>query len=352
MNALVYNNIQNGFDLGWESNALRTGLLLFENTLCIGPSFQFIRFEELAKKMLPQHRLEFMINNCRDEESRKQYQEWLRIQKSTHKIKHWDKRGIVIKKQVEKALDDLFQFHVDDTMKELQKYTLPQLAPLCNEKDGLYTWHVEDGQGERIKNHQLSSLLDVELTNLPEATPDVFVLYERLGKKVLEEHPLTPVAVLPNLNALNTNQLKSARMNLEPLRQKLATHLPLMPPDEEGYFYCTGQWNTETLKVFSTELQAALNADPELERIGNLNKEFRTFLHVGTMDTVELWELFHAEGILPDDTWRALQRIRTTGEYCPYIPIMTITTGWGQNQVPHYTEEESLKHRRKTIDLN
>lgn len=352
MNALVYNSIQNGFNLGWESNALRTGLLLFEGTVCIGPSFQFIRFEELAKKMLPKQKVEFMINNCRDEGSRKQYEEWMRILKSTRKIKHWDKRGIVIKKQMENALDDLFQLHVDDTMEYLKQYGLTQLAPLCNEEDGLYTWPVEDGQGERIRNHQLSSLLDVEFTDHPEATPDVFVLYERLGKKVQEERQLTPMAVLPNLNELNANQLKSVCMNLEPVRQRLGTLLPLMPPDEEGYFYCTGQWNTEALKALSTELQAALDADPELERIGNLNREFRTFLHVGTMDTVELWELFHAEGILPDDTWRALQRIRTTGEYCPYIPIMTITTDWGQNQAPHYTEEETLNHRRKTIDLD
>jgi hypothetical protein len=291
--------------------------------------------------------------DAKDDESKAKYEMCLRDLKFMRKRKHPKKHEIVMFKQLEKAINDFFAFHIEDMLTAFKTYGLPQLAPFHTGDDACLTlWYVHPELGEKDKEGRLSQVFSLEMNEDHDKVPDVFVFYDTLGEEVLKDHSLTPLAILPHLNILEADKLQLVRNQLDSECEELTTLLPLMEPDEHGRQYYTGTWNLDGVKAFAPRLQNSLDAVHELAWSGKMYTDIRATLHVGNMDTIELWQLLRANGFIPDDTWKILEQKRERGIHCPTIPIMTITPNWEEATLTSLTSEETLVHKRKTINLN
>ena len=355
MTGIVFNKQNKHLALGWESYALRSSLCLFEQTICLGPSGYRIIYEAATSTANLNSKLHKLLITVQTEEERQQLEEVKSTLKHLRKRKHPQKQEIVFLKQTEKYINDCYALFIEAELKELAKFGLPQLAPFYfREEKSLDLWFVNDKEGETEKGGLLSLVLSFEVDFEFDKDPksDVFVFYEHLAHEVIENHQLTPLAILPNLNNLDADKLQNVREQLTPLRKELETLLPLAKANEGEMQYYSGRWNLEGVKDLAPRLQEAINASPQLEWLNKIHTELRSELHVGNMDTLELWKLLRDHGFIPDDTWEVLEQKRKSGIHCPTTAIMTITSNWGSEELTNLSEEEALSHKRKTLDIN
>lgn len=353
MIGIVFNQQKQPLDFGWESYALRTGLSLFEETYCLGPSVYSILYEHISNNTNTDRKLRVLLQVTKEEAEIKRLQEIATNFKFLRKRKHRQKPEIVFLKKIEKCVNDIYAIYLQEELAILGKYGLPQLAPFYFEEEKkLGLWYIDGAAGEKDKEGRLSRVLTFEVEERDVAEPDVFVFYDRLASEVQKLHAPTLLGTLPNLNMLEVDKLKNVRSYLKPFREELETLISLVEPDEHGTQYFSGIWNTEGVKAFAPRLQAALDAAHELDWANRMHSDFRSELHVGNMNTLELWQLLRDNGFVPDDTWKILEQRRKSGMHCRTTAIMTITSNWSSEALANLSEEETLTHKRKTIDLD
>lgn len=353
MTGIVFNKQNKPLDWGWESYALRTGLCLFNETICLGPSIYSIIYEDVAKGLSMDHKLQLLLDRAHNEVEKRQFEEVKRTIKALRKRKHPQKQEIVFLKQTEKYVNDIYAFQLQDELDSLARHGLPQLAPFhFSEEKSLDLWWVNGDEGEKEEDGLLSHVISFEVEDNEAPEPDVFIFYEHLAHEVREKHQLTPLAQLSNLNLLETDKLQNVREQLKSLRQELTTLLPLTKADEGEKQYYSGIWDIEGVKAYAPRLQETLDASNELEWASRIHTDLQSELYVGNMDTLELWKLLRDKGFIPDDTWEVLEQKRKDGIHCPTTAIMTITASWDSETLLNLSEEETLTHKRKTLDIN
>lgn len=353
MIGIVFNKHKDPLDFSWESYALRASLCLFDEAVCVGPSIYTIVYEEYARNLPLESKVRTLAMNEKDDESRLKFEQCVRDLKFMRKRKHPKKHEIVLMKKLEKSINDLFELHIKDMLTAFKKHGLPQLAPFNAGDDAcLHLWYVHSDLGEQNKEGRLSQVLCFEVNEDHDMIPDVFVFYDTLAHQVLKDHTLTPLAKLPNLNALEADKLQLVRNQLDSEREELTSLLPMMEADKHGKQYYTGTWNLEGVKAFAPRLQQSIDKVHEIDWSSKLYTNVRSELHVGNMDTLELWQLLRNHDFIPDDTWKILQQKHESGIHCPTTPIMTITSNVGTDGLTNLTSEETLVHKRKTLDLN
>ena len=183
-------------------------------------------------------------------------------------------------------------------------------------------------------------------------TTDVMAFGKSFTDILMDKVEMTHLCTVPNLNSLVPNQLLSARARLAPLRQELDRLIPLMKPAEGEKRFYTGTWQLNELKSFSIRLQEAIDTTPELEWSATVQPDAMTNILVGSMETTALWQLMRENNQIPDDTWPLLERRMRDGDHCKQIPLLSLVLDMEGQENHHFTEEESLQHRRKTIDLD
>lgn len=355
MTGIVYNTLGDCLELSWESCALRAALCLFPRTCSVGSSVFIINYEDISTKQNLGSRLKALISNASNEEDKEHFREVANALRLVRKRKQMQKADIVFLKRTEKYIDSIFTHNVEERLRLFEKYGLPQLAPFYHSKNKcLNLWFVNHKAGEENERAALSRLLTFKVEKEEDNDylfPDVFVFYDFLAKEVLSSKSLTPLATLPNLNILKANQLTNVRNRLQPQREELKLLLPLDEVDEHGNQYFSGTWNLEGVKTFAPRLQQALNTTPDLEWSKSLYPDVHLDLHVGNINTLELWQLLREKELLPDDTWNVLEERRKSGIHCQTTAIMTITSNLDGTELYNLTKEETLKHKRKTINL-
>lgn len=353
MNAYTFNSNAPAFSPGWESFALRVGLCLSDNVCCVGHSTNIILYDYSSENLTPANKARLLLSKLQQPEDLELVRKAQAIMQSIRRKKHRSKEDILILKRGEKITVDLFDHYRKELLTELQKTGLPQLYPFhIEENKCLYLWVVNNEQGEPPERGQLSGVLSFGLLEDEEDQPSVVIFYERLGLDVSKRYDCTPLVSLPNLNILEYEKLNNLRQRLEPYRNELAATLPLMGTEDGEAEYATGIWDLERVKELAPRLQKELDSTPEIQWAAQLNEEVRADLLVGNMETTELWQLLHDHGIVPNDTWDVLQKLKQSGSYCPTIPFITIRSDWATRSTINLSEDDSLAHKRKTIDLD
>lgn len=353
MNLLVYNRHNATTDLSLEAFGIRLGLLLADYTFAIGETGFYILYKERMMKMKDASRLKTLAKAATTEEQSNALTQAIADLKFLRNKKNKGQRDIVFMKQTEHFLHECFELHVDDSLSRMNKFSLHQLAALnTNEQSGLRLWYADKDAGEKDPKYELSELLSCKLKEDSIKATDVLTLVGSVSDALLNGLEMTTLCELPNINSLNSNQVLSVREQLAPLRKELNELIPLTQPAENETAYCTGTWNLEGLKEFSVRLQRELDEVPELQWSANLQKGIRPVVKVGIMETPALWQLLHDHELLPDDTWEVLSKWIASGSYFPTTPIMTFVLPDSKTLARYLTEEETLVHKRKTIDLD
>lgn len=353
MTGLVINKGSESFNQSWESFALRTSLCLLERTCCIGPSTYAIMYQDWMSKMPLHARLQLLTDNEKDPTFKKRLEDTAVTIKLLRKRKHRTKREIVDLKFFEKHINKLYDDYLDHMVKHLKKFGLIQLEPFyTGEEKILNLWDVNKDHGEKDKEGRLSRILAFELEDSEDETPDIFVFYEKMAHELLESHTLTPLATLPNLNGLDIQKLRLVRKRFGSLREELKPLLPPLLNADGKQEYYAGEWNVEGVKAIAPKLQKAIDDSPELQLAKKLYKDFDCQLHVGNMDTPQLWQLLYDNELMPKDTYEVLQKKLKSGKHCPTTAIMTVTSSSPTVQQEILSEEETLPQKRKTISLD
>lgn len=353
MTGLVFNSHAPAFSVNWESFALRSGLCLLNNTCCVGYSAHTIMYKYASENLSLSRQMKLLLRHMQQPEDVAVMERAIQINRAIRSKKHLGKQDIIELKRTEKIIGDIWKTYREEVLKGLENTGLPQLAPFYFAEDkSLYLWAVDKEQGETEDNGKMSNLLAFETDQPVSISPDVVIFYETLGHEVQEKFPCTHLATMPNLLIMDHPKLDNLRQRLEPQRKELESLLPLIPKDEEGHQYFTGTWNLEGIKEFSPRLQKVLDAAPEVQWAAEMQKDVRVDLYVGNMGATDLYGLLHDRGIIPDDTWQVLQQRVESGKLCPTIAFIAARSEWAAAEMANLSEEETMSHRRKTIDLD
>lgn len=353
MNAYTFNSNAPAFSPSWESFALRAGLCLLDNVCCVGHSASIILFEHSSEHLTPANKIKLLLRQLQQPEDIQVVESAQAIMQSIRRKKHRNKQDILTLKRGEKITTDIFEHYRQDILADLKKTGLPQLYPFFLEENKcLYVWAVNDQQGEPPGRGMLSQMLLFNQLEDEEDQPTVIIFYESLGLDVSKRYDCTPLVTLPNINLFEYEKLNNLRQRLEAHRNELAATLPLMRTEDGKAEYATGTWDLESVKELAPRLQQAVDSTPEMQWASELQEGVRAELLVGNMETSELWQLLYDHGIVPNDTWDVLQKVKQSGNYCPTIPFITIRSEWATASTINLSEDDSLAHKRRTIDLD
>lgn len=353
MNGVVLNKQIDAFDWGWESLALRASIALMDTTHSVGDSPHLIMYMNNPESISTKNKLKLLIDHETDPEFKKSLMQAQTILQMLHRRKHPSKQDIVFLKQHDAMVNKLFDEYRKTMMDWLKGFGLPQLKTLYTDEERLlHLWALSGGLGEKNGSAPLSYLLSQKVEDEDDPAADVYIFFEAPGKELFEKKNLVHLATLPNLNFLEPEKLRNVHDRLRPMQQELDALLPLLPAQESGPAYHTGYWNLDGVKAFAPRLQQALHDTPELQWAKNINSNMSVELHVGNMETTELWQFLRDKGLVPDDTWQVLSKNLQDGDCCPTSAIMTLTSDWATNGFNSLTEEETHTHKRKTIDLD
>ncbi|MBI1286035.1 MAG: hypothetical protein GC178_00490 [Flavobacteriales bacterium] len=353
MNGYTFNSNPPAFSPAWEAFALRAGLCLLDNVCCVGYSTNIIMFEHASEQLTPANKMRLLLKQLQQPEDIKTLQGAMAIMQSIRKKKHRNKHDILTLKRGEKITQDIFEHYREHIVTDLRTSALPQLWPFyLKDNKCLYLWNVDTERGEPTGRGKFSGLLSFEQDEEEEDPPSIVLFYEQLGLDVLDRFECTPLVTLPNMNLYEYEKLNNLRQRLEPLRKELETTLPLMEQQDGEKRYTTGQWNIESIKELAPRLQKTMDELPEIQWAADLQQSIRAELLVGNMEITELWQLLFDHGIIPKDTWAVLQKKKQSGILCPTIPFITVRSDWSTAATDNLTEEDSLSHKRKTLDLD
>lgn len=353
MNLIVYNRAVAKADLSLSAFALRTGLLLAEHTFAVGELPNFILYEQQMLNMKESFRIKAMLQGISLKPDADAIKKAVAELKTLRNTKNKSQRELVFMKQTEKFIAQAFEFYLQNQVTTLSKFGLCQLSELQeNERGRLHFCHVNKDKGETVPNFELSHLLACRFSEDSYKTSDVLALTGPITSAIHEQVEMTHLCDLPNLNSLQINQLLSVREQLAIIRKELSSLIPMMQPSENQKRYCTGTWNMDGVKELAVRLQQELTNMPELQWITNLQKEISCIVNVGCIDTPTLWQLLRDNEMLPDDTWKALNMRIKSKDYPAQTPITTVTPPANVSLSRYFNEEESLLHKRKTINLD
>ena len=353
MNLLAYNPNDPNSDLSWESFTIRTGLLLSELSFAIGGSPFYIMYQQSMMQMNVQNKVKLMIQSADLADHRLALMQMEADLKTLRNRKNKNQRDLVFLKQTEKAVEQWFEGYVEERTSQLRRFGLPQLSALeADRQNGLRLWYYNKDHGETHEPAPISEVLGYEYKEGGVMATDVMAFGKSFTEILMGKVEMSHLCTLPNLNSLQPNQLLSARARLAPWRQELDRLIPLMKPAEGEKRFYTGTWQLDELKTFSVRLQEAINNTPELEWSAKVQPDAMTHILVGSMETTALWQLMRDNDHIPDDTWPLLERRMRDGDHCKQIPLLSLSLAEEGQENHHFTEEESLQHRRKTIDLD
>lgn len=337
----------------WESMAIRAGLMLCERTFDVGGTPYCIFYRKMMAGTSVQKRFELLLSNTETEEDKQALLEMREVLKTLGSRKRRTKPEIIFLKQTEKLLNRFFDELVDKKINALKKFGLPDLTPIAEDNGKALTiWLCAKEQGERVAEHRLSDLLSFKLAENSAPGSDLFVIFGPPTIGLEEQLQLTQLAVIPNINLLNTQDLIGLRKRLKPVRDRLDTFLPRPEYDPGQTDYCVGTWDMEGLMAFVPTLQHELDQQPELQWAKKVNPSSDTRLMIGMMDAAQLWRMLRQLDLLPNDTWEVLDAAIRSGIRCPQVPIMAVVAPPSELLLANLTEEESLGHRRKTIAID
>lgn len=362
MNALVYNKITSKFNLGWESHALRAAFILNGGVMAAGDSPYSIHYKAMTTSS--KYGLEFKLKHLAKYEEFKQFNqtadEVFKDLKFLKNNRQGGKTSLVLYKKMESAINQMFLVRVNQEVTSMEAMGMIQLADLTSD-EGFYPCALENLAGENYGGHQnLSWLLSMEDVggDIPEKDKIsgrfAFMLFDRLVKNnVPDLVELIPLVTLPTLVALNVAQLRNLKRALKPLADRLDKLLLPSPPLADGTRYIAGVWDDAALPQLAQEMQAALDANADMQWAKKMSKNWSSQLYVGMMETPALWQLMRDNDLVPDDTWEVLQKWVQDKHYAPKMPIfdMRIVEGATGLDGPIAIEEIDL-HTRKTLDID
>lgn len=371
MRSVVHNFIleKNCINSGSESMALRCAYLLSGEVLSTGCSYGTVCYDEYMRS----GDIEMKVRALEIYEPQIFSENWdsadnvISMLKVIKKTKHPQPQQIILHKKLEKAIAQLWEHTHIENLNKMMKSGLPQLAPLVNDDDfvvlPVHTKETEQDDKyffpmSKIFNLDFEEDENIDLFFLPfEFTLNLFM--EKMPAE-LKPRFMETVLVLPNLNALTTDELKAVKAALQ--SETAPLHLKM----DEWIQACATRSEKETRAVFENEIkplttaiQQKLDENPVIKHIDSLygGDKPRVEVVMGEAPLQLVWEFYNTQGTIPEQTWKILEAMNSNGSItATRIAFMAnkAATGWDKTlESPAKTvEAEVVAPVRKTLDID
>lgn len=362
MNALVYSTEQSIIPVSWESQALRTGFILNNGVLATGHSPFSIGYEQGMIEAF--QTLEAKLRYLEEFEEFKQFgqtaEEMIKFLKSVKKDRQGGKKALVFYKQTESVINKIFSEQISSEVTAMESHGLVQLSNLTD-NEGFYVCALQEKDGESYGGYaNLSFILGMQNVNEHFLEEDriyglfAFMLYAQLAETVVSDKvELTPLVTLPNLISLNTTQLRNVKQALKPIADRLDKLLLPCPPHADGTHYVSGIWDMASIPQLAQELQAAIDANTDIQWAKKMSMDWSSQLAVGMIETPALWQLLRDHSLVPDDTWQVLQQWVKEKHYSPKMAIFDLRMTPGLVSLDSTMAITDIEqYTRKTLDID